>query len=333
MLVSLWGAMWTASAGLRDAWRAWEWMWHLPTTPRAWVPGSWIAVACLKRDKDLSLSGHNNVWTSRWWWSPWCCSIRSFVLPLQWWQGMAMSWLRKLDPRVVASSLQSILLQCRPLRDPPAVRLMSSGKGFNGPRRQVRFTEEAAPDNDDGEEFLDAIDEGDEDDGAADLDQPDDEQDQEQDGDDDQAADLSELAQVLTLTAKKLSSLTLGRKFSGRPPSSKGKGKSSSSSSMADRKKVTHCTACGALGHWHEDPECPLNQGGSQKPRQKGPQQTSSQPSSTNLQNPQSWHPTPWAWGYWSDKPHQLPPMGNMFHHQHDQACSATTPWDQWSED
>ena len=158
---------------------------------------------------------------------------------------------------------------------------MSSGKGFNGPRRQVRFTEEAAPDNDDGEEFLDAIDEGDEDDGAADLDQPDDEQDQEQDGDDDQAADLSELAQVLTLTAKKLSSLTLGRKFSGRPPSSKGKGKSSSSSSMADRKKVTHCTACGALGHWHEDPECPLNQGGSQKPRQKGPQQTSSQPSST----------------------------------------------------
>ena len=158
---------------------------------------------------------------------------------------------------------------------------MSSGKGFNGPRRQVHFTEEAAPDNDDGEEFLDAIDEGDEDDGAADLDQPDDEQDQEQDGDDDQAADLSELAQVLTLTAKKLSSLTLGRKFSGRPPSSKGKGKSSSSSSMADRKKVTHCTACGALGHWHEDPECPLNQGGSQKPRQKGPQQTSSQPSST----------------------------------------------------
>ena len=24
---------------------------------------------------------------------------------------------------------------------------------------------------------------------------------------------------------------------------------------------VTHCTACGALGHWHEDPECPMNAG------------------------------------------------------------------------
>ena len=161
----------------------------------------------------------------------------------------------------------------------------SSGKGFSGPRR-IHFTEtENAPDDEQADEFLDVIDEGDEiNDEMADDGQPDAEAEEHEQDDGDDGPDLGELAQVLTLTAKKLSSMTLGRKFTGRPQSSKGNGKSggkNGGSSMADRKRVTHCTACGALGHWHEDPECPMNQGGSQKPRQKGSQPTTSKPSPT----------------------------------------------------
>ena len=125
----------------------------------------------------------------------------------------------------------------------------------------VRCTEaDDAPANDDGEEFLDAICEGNEDDDAAEDDQTDDEQDQEQDGDNDAAADLGELAQVLTLTAKTLSSLTLGRKSSGRTPSSKGNGKSGGSSSSFDKKvrsrlhqsrPLLPLTPTGTLHHEH----------------------------------------------------------------------------------
>ncbi len=144
--------------------------------------------------------------------------------------------------------------------------------------RKVHLTEARDQEAQEGEEdeFLDPIQEepGDQQDNDEPADDAgDDEEELIEDGDGDQ--DLANLAEVLTLTAKKLSSMILGRKFTGRPKPSKGSGKASgkasgtSSTSTADLKKVTHCTACGALGHWHEDPECPLNAGGGSRPRDK----------------------------------------------------------------
>lgn len=131
-----------------------------------------------------------------------------------------------------------------------------SGKGGN--RRQVHFTgNDAANDNPEDEEFLDTIDE----DGPLPDDQPEDDGDQQDDQpsdadeNNDDLTDVADLAQVLTLTAKKLSNITLGRKFTNRPkPSPKTK-------LNAQDKATTHCTACGGLGHWHKDPECPRNGG------------------------------------------------------------------------
>ena len=88
--------------------------------------------------------------------------------------------------------------------------------------------------------------------------------------------DMSEIAEVLTLTAKKLSGITLGRKFSTTKPKPAGK---RSNMTPEEAKKVTHCSACGALGHWHEDAECPMNKGtskgksksSSNKPGEKKP--------------------------------------------------------------
>ena len=211
----------------------------------------------------------------------------------------------------------------------------SSGKG-GGFHRKVHFTEADGDNGEEGEEeFLDPIDEGDEQEDHDRDDGDDGEQELLPDGDgSEDGQGLADLAEVLTLTAKKLSSLTLGRKFTGRPaksPKGNGKsGKSSSGSSAADRKKVTHCSACGALGHWHEDPECPLNGGGSSN-REKT---TSQQPRSS---------PT-------TSKPHKV----GILHHQHG-ATEISTPsttsygnmftvnmvnrfpgppfWDQWGED
>lgn len=70
---------------------------------------------------------------------------------------------------------------------------------------------------------------------------------------------LAEVAEVLTLTAKKLSGLTLGRKFTSNPKRM-----------PKNAKKDTHCSACGAKGRWYQDPECPMNKSGS-KPFEKRP--------------------------------------------------------------
>ena len=134
----------------------------------------------------------------------------------------------------------------------------STGASRGSFHRKVHLTEAQEQDGQgDGDESLDPIQE--------------EQDDQQEDGEpvDDAGDDEEEL--ILTLTAKKSSSMTLGRKFTGRPKPSKGSGKASgsSSTSTADLKKVTHCTACGALGHWREDPECPLNAGGGSKSRDK----------------------------------------------------------------
>ena len=62
-------------------------------------------------------------------------------------------------------------------------------------------------------------------------------------GDDTAPADIAEVADVLTLTAQRLKATTLGRKFSGNK-------------SIEERKKSSHCSACGVLGHWSGDPVC-----------------------------------------------------------------------------
>lgn len=141
----------------------------------------------------------------------------------------------------------------------------SLGKG-SGPRKQVHLTE--VPEVEDGgDEFLDTIDENDDDQqNDDDAEAFDDQQEQPGDEEYDDSPDLGELAEVLTLTAKKLSGITLGRKFSGRPDK---KPKGQSKGSIADKKRVTNCSACGGKGHWHDDPECPLNggKGGQSQPR------------------------------------------------------------------
>ena len=70
---------------------------------------------------------------------------------------------------------------------------------------------------------------------------------------------VMDLANVLTVTSKRLQATVLGRKFTGRPQT------------VEERKKVTACTACGAIGHWLGDPECPK----SAKGKGKGSSKTS----------------------------------------------------------
>eukprot|EP00435_Cladocopium_sp_Y103_P034659 s577_g9.t1 len=67
------------------------------------------------------------------------------------------------------------------------------------------------------------------------------------DDDDDDAAQLQELADVLTVTSKKLQSTVLGRKFTGRPRT------------IEERKRTSTCTACGQLGHWAGDSVCTMS--------------------------------------------------------------------------
>eukprot|EP00435_Cladocopium_sp_Y103_P063501 s670_g25.t1 len=95
----------------------------------------------------------------------------------------------------------------------------------------------------------------------------DDDDDENQDGEDAGEADDD----VLTVTAKKLQSLTLGRKFSGN-------------GNVADRKKNTHCAACGELGHWAGDAVCSKSAKGGGKSKSKG-SNTSTSDSAKNVQS------------------------------------------------
>ena len=75
------------------------------------------------------------------------------------------------------------------------------------------------------------------------------------DFDQDEATDLAEVAEVLSVTAKKLSSMRLGRKFAGGPKKD-----------AATLKRETHCAACGEKGHWRGDPECKVSGAGTAPP-------------------------------------------------------------------
>eukprot|EP00913_Durusdinium_trenchii_P033861 g31698.t1 len=58
------------------------------------------------------------------------------------------------------------------------------------------------------------------------------------------ADELSNALEVLTVTARRLQGLTLGRKYTGKR-------------SLAERKRTSHCAVCGEKGHWKGDDVCP----------------------------------------------------------------------------
>ena len=64
---------------------------------------------------------------------------------------------------------------------------------------------------------------------------------------------FGDLAQVLTITAKKLAAMTQGRKFKNGPKKS-----------IEQRKMESPCAACGQLGHWAGDDACPVSGKGSE---------------------------------------------------------------------
>ena len=63
----------------------------------------------------------------------------------------------------------------------------------------------------------------------------------------DQDDDLDDLVQVLTVTARRLASVKLGRKYTGNK------------ASPSELKKKTACAICGEVGHWKGDPECKVS--------------------------------------------------------------------------
>ena len=71
---------------------------------------------------------------------------------------------------------------------------------------------------------------------------------------------ILEAAQVLTVTARRLQGVTLGRKFSNKPRS------------IEERKRSSYCAACGQKGHLQGDAVCPpsgANAGNKAKPTPK----------------------------------------------------------------
>ena len=126
-------------------------------------------------------------------------------------------------------------------------------KGGKGPRQPYRtyVTEEASAadyDEDPAETLADIP----EDEAEHDQDEdeeliPDDSVDPE-DGDDIQTV-MKEVADCLTVTARRLQGVTLGRKFTTNPKNK----------DLEQRKRNSHCAACGQKGHWQGDDACPVS--------------------------------------------------------------------------
>ena len=128
------------------------------------------------------------------------------------------------------------------------------GKGGRGPKGHGRHgkvhrayvAEEAPDDEDQGEDDMPGIPEEDDDDAQGD---DDDEELVPQDDPENIEDVMREVADCLTVTARRLQGVTLGRKFSG---GGRGKG-------LEQRKKNSHCMACGQKGHWQGDESCPVS--------------------------------------------------------------------------
>ena len=84
---------------------------------------------------------------------------------------------------------------------------------------------------------------------------------------------IAEIAEVLTVTSKKLQSSVLGRKFTGRK-------------SIEERKKNSSCSACGQMGHSAGDSVCPVSSKGKDGGgKSSGKSSRGSAPSSSSTYN------------------------------------------------
>jgi hypothetical protein len=119
-----------------------------------------------------------------------------------------------------------------------------------GPPRSVFQTEHEAgedekPDDAEDDEFEDPQEPNENDEEL----EPIPEGDEAADGDGDEPLDvnaLADLAQVLTVTSRKLQASVLGRKFTNRK-------------SIEERKRTSTCSACGQTGHWAGDAACSVS--------------------------------------------------------------------------
>ncbi|CAK8987891.1 unnamed protein product [Durusdinium trenchii] len=141
-------------------------------------------------------------------------------------------------------------------RPPPQHFLnKSKGKGKGKPQTKQAFVTEANEAEDEGPEI--------EDDGVDDTadyqdenEHEDEEPPEQEDGDDENWED-PEVQQILSVTARKLAGVLQARKYGNSSTSS-----SAPRRSIADRKRTTHCSACGQQGHWAGDPECSVSNKG-----------------------------------------------------------------------
>ena len=134
------------------------------------------------------------------------------------------------------------------------------GSGKSGPRRQVMATENVKEET---AEPAENDDEPNDEDGPEQEQCDDGEMDEQQHyGDEDTNDDVfdmndPEIAEIFTITAKKLAGVMQARKY-GTPSKMPKR-------SIADRKKTTTCSACGIQGHWAGDPECQVSAKGHSK--------------------------------------------------------------------
>ena len=127
----------------------------------------------------------------------------------------------------------------------------SGGKGYNNKTyvaENVNETDAVENQDDDGAQEAEDVAASHDQEGYDDEEQPgqqdeNDENEAWENEDDEQSNALKDAAECLTVTARRLQGLTLGRKFSGQQ-------------SIQDRKKNTHCAICGEKGHWQGDDEC-----------------------------------------------------------------------------
>ena len=115
------------------------------------------------------------------------------------------------------------------------------------------------------------------DDEATSVEQAEEQPDQDEQNHDEQ----DDLIQVLTVTARRLASVKLGRKYSGNK------------TSPAELKKTTTCAACGEVGHWRGDDVCKVSGKGASSAT------SSSQPSASARKTHFKEMPAP------KSKPHQ----------------------------
>ena len=96
-----------------------------------------------------------------------------------------------------------------------------------------------------------------------------------------QEESIESLMEVMTVTSRKLQAMTQGRKFRAAPKRS-----------IEDRKKSSACSACGQIGHWAGDQECPV----SSKGKSEGKGNVSNLGKGSVSSKPLSAVPADWRW-------------------------------------